>query len=56
MAAGVLLIQEAGGLAADFDGEARYLDAGHIVCATPKVFSPLLQLVRTAHRGALKAA
>ena len=49
MAAGVLLVREAGGLVADFDGEARYLDTGHIVGATPKVFSPLLQLVQAAH-------
>ncbi len=45
MAAGSLLIQEAGGLVSDFDGEAGYLESGSIVAGAPKVFSQLLQLV-----------
>jgi myo-inositol-1(or 4)-monophosphatase len=56
MAAGALLITEAGGLVTDFDGEANYLEAGHVVCATPKVLSPLLHIVQAAHKGALKGA
>jgi myo-inositol-1(or 4)-monophosphatase len=56
MAAGALLILEAGGLVTDFDGDANYLETGHLVCATPKVLSPLLHIVQAAHRGALKAA
>jgi len=51
MAAGALLILEAGGLIADFDGESNYMNAGHIVCGTPKVFASLLQLVQTARRA-----
>lgn len=46
MAAGVLLIQEAGGLVADFDGGEAYLTNGHLVAGTPKVFAPLLALVQ----------
>ena len=45
LAAGALLIQEAGGLVADLDGNATYLDSGNIVCGTPKVFGQLLKLV-----------
>ena len=56
MAAGVLLITEAGGLVTDFDGEANYLETGHLVCAAPKVLSPLLHIVQAAHKGALKGA
>jgi myo-inositol-1(or 4)-monophosphatase len=56
MAAGALLILEAGGLVTDFDGEPNYLDRGNIVCGAPKVFAPLLQVVQKAHRGALKSA
>jgi myo-inositol-1(or 4)-monophosphatase len=52
MAAGSLLILEAGGLVADFAGEASYLDAGHIVAGTPKVFAPLLQTIGKYHRRA----
>jgi myo-inositol-1(or 4)-monophosphatase len=56
MAAGALLILEAGGLVSDFDGEPHYLDRGNIVCGAPKVFVPLLQVVQQAHRGALRPA
>jgi myo-inositol-1(or 4)-monophosphatase len=49
MAAGSLLIQEAGGLVSDFDGEGNYLDSGRIVAGSPKVFTQLLQLV-AAHK------
>ncbi|TSA18763.1 MAG: inositol monophosphatase [Betaproteobacteria bacterium] len=50
MAAGSLLIQEAGGLVSDFDGNGNYLDAGNIVAGTPKVFAPLLQIVAAHHK------
>jgi myo-inositol-1(or 4)-monophosphatase len=46
MAAGALLIQEAGGLVGDLTGEAGYLDRGEIAAATPKVFSQLLDALR----------
>ena len=43
MAAGALLIQEAGGLVGDLNGEQGYLRSGDIAAATPKVFPQLLQ-------------
>jgi myo-inositol-1(or 4)-monophosphatase len=46
MAAGALMIQEAGGLVGDLQGEADYLDSGEICAATPKVFTELLALMR----------
>jgi myo-inositol-1(or 4)-monophosphatase len=46
MAAGALLIQEAGGLVGDLRGEEGWLDAGDIACATPKVFPTLLEALR----------
>jgi myo-inositol-1(or 4)-monophosphatase len=45
IAAGSLLVTEAGGLVSDFKGGANYLESGNIVCATPKLFKPLLQIV-----------
>jgi len=45
MAAGALLIQEAGGLVADFHGESQYLTDGCIVGGSPKIFSQLLQAI-----------
>mgnify|MGYP005855626733 CR=1 FL=1 len=43
LAAGALLIQEAGGLISDFKGGEDYLKHGNIVAGTPKVFKSLLQ-------------
>lgn len=45
MAAGVLLIAEAGGLVGDFAGGANYLDSGRIVAGNPKIFKGLLQTI-----------
>jgi len=45
MAAGVLLVQEAGGLVGDFRGEPGYLDSGRIVCGNPKIFAQMLQVI-----------
>ena len=42
MAAGALMIQEAGGLVGDLSGDANYLESGDIAAATPKVFPQLL--------------
>jgi myo-inositol-1(or 4)-monophosphatase len=42
MAAGALLVQEAGGLVGDLGGDANYLESGDIAAATPKVFPQLL--------------
>jgi len=46
MAAGALLISEAGGLVSDLRGDANYLDTGNIVAGTPKVFAPMLKLIQ----------
>jgi myo-inositol-1(or 4)-monophosphatase len=46
MAAGALLIQEAGGLVGDLTGEHQFLESGDICAATPKLFSALLEALR----------
>jgi len=46
MAAGALLIQEAGGMTADLQGGADFLDRGEIAAATPKVLPELLAALR----------
>lgn len=43
IAAGSLLIQEAGGLVSDYQGKDDYVKRGDIVAATPKLFKSLLQ-------------
>lgn len=46
IAAGILLIQEAGGLVSDFQGGSNFLKQGHIVCGTPNVFKKILPIVK----------
>lgn len=45
MAAGVLLIREAGGLVSDFDGGEDYLETGNVVAGSPKVFNAMLKAI-----------
>jgi myo-inositol-1(or 4)-monophosphatase len=46
MAAGALLIQEAGGLVGDLTGEAAYLQSGDICASAPKIFPAMLEALR----------
>ena len=46
MAAGALLITEAGGLVADPSGEQDFMEKGDIVAATPKIFPAMLEAMR----------
>jgi myo-inositol-1(or 4)-monophosphatase len=46
IAAGALLVQEAGGLVSDFAGANDYLESGNIVCGNPKVFKATLQALQ----------
>lgn len=43
IAAGVLLVQEAGGLVGDLAGGKDFLSSGDIVCGTPKVYTEMLK-------------
>lgn len=45
IAAGILLVKEAGGMISDFKGGNNYFDNGNVVCGSTKVFKPLLQVV-----------
>jgi myo-inositol-1(or 4)-monophosphatase len=46
MAAGALLVREAGGLMGDLDGEEKYLDSGRVLATNGKLFSAMLQLLK----------
>ncbi len=46
IAAGVLLVREAGGLVADIDASENYLESGNIVCGNPRCFKAVLQVVK----------
>ncbi|WAW09770.1 inositol monophosphatase [Oxalobacter vibrioformis] len=46
IAAGALLVTEAGGLVSDFSGETGYLDSGDIIAGNPRVFAQMLHLLQ----------
>ena len=48
MAAGILLVREAGGFVSDLDGGARALEAGHILAANETLHPMLLKLLKAA--------
>ena len=48
IAAGSLLVSEAGGIVADFGGESGFLESGNIVAGTPRVFVQMLPLLKAA--------
>jgi myo-inositol-1(or 4)-monophosphatase len=52
MAAGILMVREAGGVVSDPDGSARMFEKGEIVCANEVLHPQLLKLLRDAKRAA----
>ena len=47
LAAGSLLIREAGGIISGLDGSENFLDTGHVLCGTPKIYKDLAKLCAT---------
>ena len=43
MAAGALLVREAGGRIGDLQGEDKFMESGKVVAANPKIFTQLLK-------------
>ena len=54
MAAGALLVQEAGGLVSDFTGDHQYLEKGQIVAGNTKCFKAVLTTLQPHSSSALK--
>lgn len=46
IAAGALIVKEAGGLVGDFDGQESYLETGNIIAANSKIFKALLKNIK----------
>jgi myo-inositol-1(or 4)-monophosphatase len=44
IAAGSLIIREAGGIVSGLDGSENYLDTGHILTGTPKIYRDIAKL------------
>ena len=55
VAAGSLLVLEAGGLIGDLAGEGDYLHGGQVIAATPKVFAQMVQAL-APYRGRISRA
>lgn len=54
IAAGCLLITEAGGLVGDLEGNPNYMQSGNLVAGSPKIFGHLLQVIAPHLTKALK--
>ncbi len=54
IAAGILLVREAGGLVSDFVGGHNYLESGNIVAGAPKLFPQLLKEIHPHLSDALR--
>ncbi len=55
MAAGALLVQEAGGLVGNLQGNDGYLESGNIVAASPRIFPQMLEVIGARLTDALRA-
>jgi myo-inositol-1(or 4)-monophosphatase len=55
IAAGGLLITEAGGIVSDFRGRENWLDTGNIIASTPKIYEPLIDIIQKHLSAELKA-
>ncbi|HEV2561328.1 MAG TPA: inositol monophosphatase family protein [Rhizomicrobium sp.] len=51
MAAGILLVREAGGVVSDLDGAGRMLETGHILAANEMLHPQILKLLKDAGRA-----
>jgi myo-inositol-1(or 4)-monophosphatase len=56
IAAGALLVIEAGGLVGDLEGNDGYMDSGNLIAGNPKVFAQLVQIVGGHLPAELRAA
>ncbi|MGD8934244.1 MAG: inositol monophosphatase family protein [Gammaproteobacteria bacterium] len=51
IAAGALIVREAGGIVTDFYGKGDYLESGDIIAASPKVFPEMLKIIEPRVRN-----
>lgn len=47
IAAGALIVREAGGMVTDYDGNEHFLERGEVVAANPKVLSDMLRKLKS---------
>ena len=44
LAAGSLILRESGGIVSGLDGGENYMETGHVLCGTPKIYSAVARL------------
>ena len=44
LAAGALIIREAGGIISALDGKENFLETGHVLCGSPRIYAGLAKL------------
>ena len=47
IAAGGLLVMEAGGIVSDFSEKNEWLESGNIIATTPKIYEPLVKIIQS---------
>ena len=56
LAAGSLIIREAGSIVSGLDGSEDYLGTGHVLCGTPKIYAGLARLCAHEIKAILHAS
>ena len=46
LAAGALIVREAGGLVTDYSGDGHFLENGQVVCGNPRIVSDMLRVIQ----------
>jgi myo-inositol-1(or 4)-monophosphatase len=54
MAAGILLIKEAGGVVTDFSFNDKYMESGNVIAANPRMHQTMYQAIEPHVTPALK--
>ena len=47
LAAGMIILREAGGLCTDYNGEDRIFETGEVIAANPKLFTEMLRIIQS---------
>ncbi len=56
LAAGGLIVREAGGIVSGLDGSEHYLESGHVLCGSPKIYAGLARLCTREIKALLNQA
>jgi len=46
IAAGAIIVREAGGIVGDIHGTDNFLKTGHIVCGNPRIFADMIRKIK----------